>query len=112
MDLFKTADGGVTWMLLASFDHWVNQLAIDPKNSSILYAASGSDSRISKSVDGGVTWTGSEAPVVSSGDDDFWINVSSLAVDPRDSNVIYATGSGGFFRSTDGGAAWSVVNGG
>ena len=47
-----------------------------------------------------------------SDDDDGWTPVISLAVDPRNSNTVYAAGSGGIFKSTDGGISWNTMNSG
>jgi len=61
-----------------------------------------------------VTWRESLLPpeAVPTDDDDFWTIVTSLAVDPRDSNIVYVTGSGGIFKSTHGGATWAAMNSG
>jgi sugar lactone lactonase YvrE len=49
---------------------------------------------------------------VPSDDDDFWPPVLSLAVDPRNSNVVYVAGSGGIFKSVDGGTMWTSLSSG
>jgi photosystem II stability/assembly factor-like uncharacterized protein len=114
-DIFKSTNGGMSWSMTASWGgNDVSLLSIDPRNSSTLYAAAPYRATISKSTDGGVTWTESGLPpeAVQSGDDDFWGIVISMAVDPQDSSVVYATGSGGIFKSTDGGANWTTMNSG
>jgi hypothetical protein len=70
--LYKTIDGGKTWTrcLFVSADAGVVDVAMDPRNADVLYAASyerrrrawdfregGNGSRIHKSTDGGATWT-------------------------------------------------------
>jgi photosystem II stability/assembly factor-like uncharacterized protein len=84
-------------------------LLIDPQNSNILWAGAAGGG-VWKSTDGGTSWL----PV-----DDFMANlaVSSLAMNPLNSNELYCgTGEGffngdaldgaGIFKSTDGGTTW------
>jgi len=114
-DVFKSTDGGSSWAVTASFTgNHVNLLAMDPQNSSTLYAASSYRTTISKSTDGGMTWRDSTLPpeAFTNEDDEFWAFANSLAVDPRNSNVAYASGSGGVFKSTDGGTTWTTMNSG
>ncbi|MGH9836932.1 MAG: WD40/YVTN/BNR-like repeat-containing protein, partial [Blastocatellia bacterium] len=70
--LYKTTDGGKTWKAVLSFSEntGVTDVALDPSNPDIVYAASwqrrrhfytlingGPESAIHKSTDGGATWT-------------------------------------------------------
>jgi MYXO-CTERM domain-containing protein len=92
-------------------DDTLTAVAVAPSAPGILYTGS-QTGRISASVDGGLTWTRvDKAPLPSR-----W--VSSLAVDPRDGNIVYA-GFSGFdastpatpghvFRSTDAGGTWEA----
>jgi hypothetical protein len=86
--IFKSADGGQSWVKL----DWPSGLVtFDPKNPSLLYAAAGTN--VFKSSDGGASWN-----VVGSG---LTANVSALVVDAQDSNTIYAaTQGGGVFAIT------------
>jgi len=61
--VFKTTDGGQTWTKVLYIDDstGVIDMAMDPSNSAIVYAAawhlpSGSQSAIYKTIDGGTTW--------------------------------------------------------
>jgi photosystem II stability/assembly factor-like uncharacterized protein len=64
-DLWKSKDGGVTWVRnpLSDKDVIVNALLIDPRNSNTIYAGCGysaeTDVPIYKSTDGGNTWISS-----------------------------------------------------
>ena len=98
-------------------------VAIDPSNPDIVYAAAyqrrrhvftlidgGPESAIYKSTDAGATWNKlkSGLPTVDMGR-------IGLAVSPADPNVVYATieaadGKGGIFRSNDRGATWEKRN--
>jgi photosystem II stability/assembly factor-like uncharacterized protein len=91
-------------------------LAIDPKTSSTLYAAT--TTGIYKSSNAGTTWNPSGLTSSS----------SAVAVDPSNSSVVYASigstlppsmvgpagsnGSPGLFRSGDAGLTWNPINNG
>jgi photosystem II stability/assembly factor-like uncharacterized protein len=119
--LFKTADGGKTWkpVLQVSENTGITDLALDPRNPDVMYAASyqrrrhtsvliggGPESAIFKSKDGGANWTKltTGLPTVDTGR-------IALAVSPHNPDVVYALiaaaqKQSGFFRSADGGATW------
>jgi len=119
--LYKTTDGGKNWkaVLTISENTGVVDVAIDPSNPDIVYAAAyqrrrhvftlidgGPESAIYKSTDAGASWNKlkSGLPTVDMGR-------IGLAVSPADPNVVYATieagdGKGGVFRSDDKGATW------
>jgi uncharacterized protein (TIGR03437 family) len=80
----------------------VQSIAADPENPQSIYATGSGG--IFRSQDGGNTWT-SLAPIPSSP------FVSSVAVDPTNSNTLYAgTSPAGAFKSTDGGVSWTAIN--
>src|SRR6202166_2437691 len=123
--LYKSADGGKTWkaVLTISENTGVVDVAIDPTNPDIVYAAAyqrrrhvftlidgGPESAIYKSTDAGATWNKlkSGLPTVDMGR-------IGLAVSAADPNVVYAMieaadGKGGIFRSDDRGATWDRKN--
>jgi photosystem II stability/assembly factor-like uncharacterized protein len=103
---YKSADAGMTWAPLGPGNV---ALAIDPQSPWNLYGGSAYDdcpgstvSGISKSVDGGGTWTDIRSQAGC---------VSAMAVDPLNPSTIYAV-AGGIFNSTDAGASWSTMNSG
>lgn len=100
MTLFTSTNGGATASKRAIPSGIPGpNLAIDPKNDSILYLYG--QSGIAKSTDGGVNWNGlANAPQ----------NVNALKVNLQTSTVIYAGTNTGFFKSTDSGTTWSVSN--
>ncbi len=100
--VFRSVDGGETWSAAGgrlSTTFPVHDLAIDPANPSTIFA--GADP-VYRSIDGGVTWHSSGALG----------QVFGLAIDPVTSATVYAASTLGLYRSTDGGASWSVIKSG
>ncbi len=128
--IYRSADGGKTWVHLALEDaQQIPDLAVDPKDPNRLFAAvlghpfGPSAARgIYRSVDGGRSWTA----VLQRGPN---TGGSSVKIDPHDANVVYAAlwnvrsgpwednnvyngTDGGLYKSTDGGEHWrSLKNG-
>ncbi len=123
--LYKTVDGGKTWkQILAKGPYTgVTDVAFDPRDPDILYAAThqrhrtvwalvnaGPETGIFKSVDGGQRWE-----QLKSGLPDADKGKIALAVSPMKPEVVYASielagRKGGFWRSEDGGASWSKMS--
>ncbi len=125
--VFKTTDGGATWrkVLFKSDGAGAVDLALDPNNPDVMYAAvweawrkswgmssGGEDSGIWKSVDGGETWrdiTGTLGLEPATP-----IGKIGLAVSGANSNRVWALvehePSGGVYRSDDDGRTWEHVN--
>src|SRR4029077_8644556 len=97
----KSLDGGITWTkLLKLVGAWT--IAVDPHDSKSVLVGAGygdicSTPAIAKSVNGGDSWHYTS---------NFSIYV--LAIDPQDSNTVYAGGNGAFLKSTDGGQTWNA----
>ena len=127
--VFKTTDGGKTWrkVLYVNDGTGAINLAMDPGDSSVLYASMWQISRkhwtfssggpgggIYKSTDGGASWTNiSHRPGLPAG----IFGKSGVAVAPSQPNVVYALiqadykgQAGGLFRSDDAGQSWKLVN--
>jgi len=104
--IFRTTNGGASWAVLNSGLGAVNYIALDPKNTQILYT------KDQKSTDGGATWNPLGQPA-----DLGTRDVKFLVIDPRNSDVLYAEtnrahGLGGaLFKSIDGGATWAWIHG-
>ena len=109
--VWKTTDAGSTWTPLTDDQPSlaIGALALDPNNSSVIYAGLGeqnySDSYygfgVLKSVNAGATWTLSSPTIFSRR------SIGRIAVDPNNSNVVYAAISSGIAKSTDAGATWT-----
>jgi photosystem II stability/assembly factor-like uncharacterized protein len=124
--VYKTTDGGKSWerTLFISENTGISEIAIDPRNPDILYAAAhqrrrqewtyiggGPESTLYKSTDGGKTWR-----EIASGLPKGEMGRIGIAVSPVDENYVYAIveargDKGGFFRSTNKGESWSKMSG-
>jgi len=114
-DVYASADGAQSWThlgnsgLFGGFEHWMH---VDPVDSNVIFALARSN-ELTRSSDGGSTWLpfGEGLPR-----DEHSVHILSLAIDPTDSNIIYAGTGGhvggghGVYKSTDGGQTWSAVN--
>ncbi len=106
LGVFKSVDGGATWTRSSTGIAGTNTqaLAIDPLQPQTMYAAmaaanGASPSAVYKTVDGAKSWTLADSPPIS---------ISQLAVDAKNSNIVYEIG-GTIRKSTDGGATWATV---
>jgi photosystem II stability/assembly factor-like uncharacterized protein len=103
--LKKSSDGGMTWASAGTgLAQGISFLAIDPRSSSTLYAAT--PTGVFKSSDGGGSWLPAGAGLPPGA-------VSTVVVSPREPGTVYAGIRGvGVFRSTDGAASWSALSAG
>jgi photosystem II stability/assembly factor-like uncharacterized protein len=108
--LIKSTDGGATWSLIDNGVHFfmLNGIAIDPTNTSTVYAAGGPTSfgGVYKSTDGGANWAISSTGIQGS------LSITAIALSPSDTSVLYAATGGDVYKSTDGGASWTKKNAG
>jgi photosystem II stability/assembly factor-like uncharacterized protein len=126
--LYKSDDGGKTWrnVGLRTSEH-IGRIAIDPKDSNIVYVAAqgplwgpGGDRGLYKTTDGGKTWHQILKISENTG-------VSDVEIDPNDPNTLYAAAyqrrrhmwtliDGGpesaIYKSTDAGATWNRLRAG
>lgn len=124
--IYKSIDGGKSFkhLGLKKSEH-IGMIAIDPRNSDVVYVAatgplwsSGGDRGLYKTTDGGDTWE--KVLDVSE-----HTGINEVHMDPRNPDVLYATahqrrrrqwtylGGGpesGIYKSTDAGASWEKIN--
>ncbi|WP_282035850.1 Ig-like domain-containing protein [Saccharicrinis aurantiacus] len=124
--IFYTEDLGHTWtrMPVTTFDGiYVDAVAVDPKNDNIWYAGGGrlrnlgsnlyphsqpkgtlahapSLNKIWKSTNKGASWNLMNNGLESE------TGIETLLVDPANSDIVYASTSTGFYKSTNGGGLW------
>jgi|GEM_PF-5865851 len=99
--VYRSDDSGQTWTLVGLQQSIVGALAIDPGNSSTVYAGGSSDG-ILRSADAGVTWSRADGGNIAG-------YVTSIAVNPTSPQIIYAGSSSGVYRSLDGGATFATT---
>ena len=123
--IFKSNDGGRTWQRKLFRDAKTGgiDIAIDPRNPNVMFAALWEASRVEyqmssggpgsglfKSTDGGEHWTEiTRNPGLPSG----VVGKIGVAISGADSNRVYAiveSENGGLFSSDDGGATWKLAN--
>jgi photosystem II stability/assembly factor-like uncharacterized protein len=109
---FKSTDGGLTWRDAPELrNEAVHSMTQSESNPNILLA--GTINGIFRSMDSGDTWsalpTASLASAAAQMRGDNEVDVESLAIDPRNSNVIYAGTWYLPYKSTDGGQTWKSI---
>jgi photosystem II stability/assembly factor-like uncharacterized protein len=123
--IFRTMDGGKTWdkVLYKDENTGAVDVAFDPHNPNILFAAlwqvrrapwtldsGGPGSGLYRSQDGGTTWKHLEEHGLPKGPYGR-VGVAVAANSDRVYAIIEAKNDGGLYRSDDGGETWEQVNG-
>jgi photosystem II stability/assembly factor-like uncharacterized protein len=114
--MYRSLDAGATWTKTLDSLFW--DVAQDPVNPNVLYAASGwvmnsnqGNAAIYKSTDFGATWTMLSTGIPSTGS----VQRIKLAIAPSDNNYIYAvavddqSGLYGIYKSTNAGSSWTYI---
>jgi photosystem II stability/assembly factor-like uncharacterized protein len=97
--LQKSTDGGGSWKVIGDGGYW---LTIDPSDPATIYT-SGSD--VSRTTDGGVTWTTLLG---------YPFRMGPIAIDPSAPKTVYVgfLFSPGVMKTTDGGQSWTHADSG
>lgn len=118
----KTADGAEKWVPASNglTSRTVFCLAIDPKNPKVLYAGTEtgglfktSDSGANWEAVGGDIWTAKlimEGLAAPTDDIPSTPMVTSIAVNPVNTSIVYAANPNGVYRSADAGKTWEQIN--
>lgn len=106
---FKSVDFGLTWTALPAPDQYVRAVAVDPADSSIVYAGGyyedSGQGGIHKSTDGGWTWTAANAGLGN-------LSIWSITIDPGDPEHLVAGTADGIYESVDGAGSWADLSAG
>lgn len=109
--VIKSVTGGSTWTHTAEAsvpgaEIHAYALAIDPSTPTTVYAGGSGTPNIAKTTNGGTSWLGSAIAGNTGG-------VYSLAIDPRNTSIVYAsTRDQGVYKSLAGGSGWTAINSG
>jgi photosystem II stability/assembly factor-like uncharacterized protein len=103
--IWKSTNAGSTWIpILDNNAAWISigAMTISPSNQSVIYASAGENSEaIIKSTNAGLTWSASGSGITGS--------INYILNHPTNSNILFATGEFGIYRSTNAGASWTNV---
>jgi len=119
--VWKTENRGTTWnpVFDSEGSYSIGCITIDPNNSNTIWIGTGENvggrhvgygDGIYKSLDGGNSWTNMGLKDSQ--------HIGMIAVDPRDSNVVYVAAQGplwsaggerGLYKTTDGGQNWELI---
>jgi len=111
--IWKSTDGTASWKAMSDGlpEIGVSGIAIDPKNTDIIYIATGDDDAadtpsagVFKSLDAGITWDTTGLNPVNT---PFLMN--DIYISPSDSDILWVATSGGLYKSTDAGVSWYVT---
>jgi len=110
--IFKSTNGGTDWNLTGDLPSWTGQeitkIAIDPFNSSVVYAST-LGRFIYKTENDGDSWDLKRGDANTLGTS----RIYDIAVDPDNSQLIYAASVNmGVYKSSDGGSNWLQANNG
>jgi photosystem II stability/assembly factor-like uncharacterized protein len=105
--IFKSTDAGTTWSKIATtaVGTYFSKLAIDPSNTSTVYAAG--NQGIYKSTNSGVNWTSTSSITYT----------NCIIIDPTNTQTLYTSSgtsysSGTVRKSTNGGLVWLMTTNG
>lgn len=99
------ATGPSSWNRTSGWNPGVGRITcigISPFDTTVIYVGSPGGG-IWKSTNSGTSWT----PM--SDNSSARMTVNAIAVDPLNVNIVYTSTTGGHFKSTDGGATWTVL---
>ncbi|MFC2028861.1 tetratricopeptide repeat protein [Chloroflexota bacterium] len=106
--IYKTINGGISWTPsnIGLGNSRIDSLIIHPVDSNILYAGVVDDGAY-KTEDGGQTWRKlSIFPNYSQ----LWANVSQIAMDPNNSDILYYCNGLDIYQSSNGGENWKTYS--
>ncbi len=112
--VFRSINGGRNWverMVGMNEVNFVVSLVIDPQRPNVLYA--GTTGGVYRTLDGAERWEKKSHGMVAADAKmaSMALGVNGLAVDPTNSDVVYAGTTKGLYKSTDQGENWAKLEG-
>ncbi len=103
--IYRSTDGGINWVLTDTItlgNRFVRPLVVDQSNPNIVYAGTGNG--VFKTTNSGSSWSsGSGIP--------FSTSIHSMAINPINSDIVYAgTDHSYLYKTINGGANWSHIS--
>lgn len=102
-NLYRSIDTGVTWQLVASFDHEIDTVVI-PSTSSVFVSFAPLWNEVVRSVDGGNSWS----TVMLKDCNPHTVRYNNISMAP-DGTVLLSTQKDGLLASSDFGTTWREV---
>lgn len=102
-EIYKSIDNGENWVCVSeasAITSGVNAIAITYYSSDTIIAGTGNS--IFRSIDAGATWN-----LVHSGNN---LNITEILINPITSSIILAAGFSGLYKSTNGGASFTLID--
>jgi photosystem II stability/assembly factor-like uncharacterized protein len=120
--IYKTVNSGRVWEEIVALDSDLGDIAIDPKNSDIIYVLGGT--KIFKTEDESQNWE--EYPFINSSSnhadaasEEYFSSYQEIVIHPKDSKILYVSGKYYKYnpykegmavaKSANGGKSWSLV---
>jgi len=112
--VFRSMNGGRNWVERMNGMNEVNfvvSLAIDPQRPHVIYA--GTTGGVYRTINGAESWEKKSGGMVAADAKmaSMALGVNGLAVDPTNSDVVYAGTTKGLYKSTDQGEHWAKIEG-
>jgi photosystem II stability/assembly factor-like uncharacterized protein len=112
--VFRSLDGGRNWverMVGMNEVNFVVSLAIDPQRPNVLYA--GTTGGVYRTINGTESWEKKSGGMVAADAKmaSMALGVNGIAVDPTNSDVVYAGTTKGLYKSMDQGEHWAKIEG-
>jgi len=112
--VFRSLDGGRNWterMQGMTEVNFVVTLAIDPQRPNVLYA--GTTGGVYRTINATESWEKKTTGMVASDAKmaSMALGVNGLAIDPTNSDVVYAGTTNGLYKSTDQAEHWTKIGG-
>ena len=111
--IWKSTDKGQSWKPISDDlpQIGVSGIAIDPKNTDIIYIATGDDDAsdtpsagVFKSLDAGASWQMTGLNPVNTP-----FSMNDIYISPSNSNVLWVATSSGLYKSIDAGVSWLIT---